>query len=460
MSNSQPTHLQVTRALSNCARAADFQFGEDTALVAVQHMLEQTVDLFRTAGNMGLNLKNIFALGKVYSNSVPVIERLRGMGVTVLESSTPPPGEFYQYFEQDTYRLWRVVVEALASRRIKRVLVLDDGGVCITNVPPEILRRYAVSGVEQTSQGIFRFAEKPPPFAVISWARSAVKLHIGGPIFSQCFVHKLNTKFVGGGVVKGKRLGIIGLGSIGAGVASLTVRQGNEVLFFDPNPKLHIPQSLQSRVRRVDSLEELMVSCDYVFGCSGRDPFKDKWPLDHTPGIKLLSVSGGDQEFGPIIRALRNKPGFEVATDTWNITSEQGPSGALRIGYLGYPYTFVSRALEAVPSWIVQLETGGLLAALVQARLHLDLCETGEEQNRGVHRVSPEAQRFIYELWLREMKERNIDIVEQFGYDPATLNAAQHDRWIIENSEPHPGEHKPVASTEQVVAEVIRRITD
>src|SRR5690349_10644318 len=192
MSYPQPLTLQVTRALLDRARAAQFQFGADTALVAVQHMLLQTVDLFDTAGAMGLDLKNIFALGKVYSNSPPAIEMLRDRGVTVIESTTPAPGEFHSSFERDVQRLWQVTAETLAQRSIKRLLVLDDDGVCITTVPREILHKYAVCGVEQTSQGVFLFEDHPPPFAVISWARSAVKLQIGGPIFSQCFIEKLN----------------------------------------------------------------------------------------------------------------------------------------------------------------------------------------------------------------------------------------------------------------------------
>ena len=176
MSTTHSTPFEVTQALQNCARETGFRFGEDTALVAVQHMLKQTIDLFQTAGRMGLDLKNIFALGKVYSNNSEVIETLRAMGVTVVESVTPPPGEFHRYFELDTERLWRIAAEQLARRRIKRVLVLDDGGVCITSVPPEVLERYALCGVEQTSLGMFLFEVKPPPFAVISWARAAVKL--------------------------------------------------------------------------------------------------------------------------------------------------------------------------------------------------------------------------------------------------------------------------------------------
>ena len=78
------------RVVETC-QAAPFQFGKDTALVAVQHMLDQTVDLFQTVAGMGLSLHNIFALGKVYSNSRPVIETLRQSGVTVIESTLPEP---------------------------------------------------------------------------------------------------------------------------------------------------------------------------------------------------------------------------------------------------------------------------------------------------------------------------------------------------------------------------------
>ena len=261
-------------------------------------------------------------------------------------------------------------------RNIKRILVLDDDGVCITNTPPEVLRQYAICGVEQTSQGMFLFEEQPPPFAVISWARSAVKLQIGGPIFSHCFIDKLNTEFLCGRSIQGKQLGIIGMGSIGRALAKLAVRQGIKVVCYDPVPDVHIPASLQEIITRTYNLEELMLTSDYVAGCSGRNPFKDRWPLNHRPGIKLFSVSTGDQEFGPIIDDLKARPDFAVDPNTWTITSEHGPSGPIQIAYLGYPYTFVSRTPEAVPTQIVQLESGGLLAALIQARIYLQVCET------------------------------------------------------------------------------------
>lgn len=457
MSRSQSSPLEVTQSLLDCARAARFDFGEDTALVAVQHMLQQTVDLFTTVADMGLSVNNMFALGKIYSNSSAVIRTLRDMGVTVVETTVPAPGEFHAYFKQDVDTLWQLTAEALNHRRIKRILVLDDGGVCITRVPPEILQKYEVCGVEQTSAGIVLFAEQPPPCAVISWARSAVKLEIGGPIFSQCFIEKFSTELLGRPLA-GEQLGIIGLGSIGKAVASLAIREGkgNQVLFYDPDPDLHVPFSIREKITRLDTLEELMLHCDYVIGCSGRNPFQGKWPLDHRPGVRLVSASGGDQEFGPIIKDLRDKADFKVAPGTWDITSDYGPSGPIRIAYLGYPYNFVSRFTEAAPTAIVQLETGGLLAGLVQARLHLHLCETGHERNSGIQRMSLEAQRYVYETWLRTMKVRNIDIVERFNYDATTLRAAHHERWFMDHTQPHPGKYfTPPGRLEEVMEQFV-----
>ena len=455
MPHSQIHSLEVTQALFERAKSAFFRFGEDTALVAVQHMLEQTIDLFDNIVDLGLSPQNMFALGKVYSNSLPVIETLRSKGVTVLETTTPEPGKFDETFVQDAEKLWQLAAEKLSGRRIKRVLVLDDGGMCITTAPPELLRRYAMCGVEQTSLGMFLFEKQPPPYAVFSWARAAVKLEIGGQIFSQCLIDRLRNDLRDR---KPEQLGVIGMGSIGRNVANLAVREGRRVLYYDPRELSEINPMLRTRVSAVESLEKLMMRCDDVIGCSGRNPFQNNWPLKHRPGIKLISASGSDQEFGPIINYLKTKPHFHFDPDSWDISSELGPCGPIEIAYLGYPYNFVSRAREAVPTRIVQLETGGLLAALIQARIYLEFCEEGLARNSGIHRVAPAAQKFVYEEWLRVMRDSQIDIVEIFGHDPATLRAAQHEVWLARNSEPHPSTHyAPLRMLEDEMDQVVCR---
>src|SRR5215213_10041720 len=214
MTRLQPL-MEVTGALSDRARNAQFTFGDDTVLVAVQHMLAQTVDLFRALGEIGLNPRNIFALGKIYSNNASVISAIRDLGVTVIESTVPVPGKFDESFEHDIKRLWKVVTQSLESRRIKRIIVLDEGGHCVTNAPPELLQTYLFAGVEQTSRGIFIFEHKPPPFAVFSWARAAVKLQIGGNLFSHLLIERLRDQYLGGKPLRGLEIGIVGLGSIG-----------------------------------------------------------------------------------------------------------------------------------------------------------------------------------------------------------------------------------------------------
>ena len=451
--------LEVTRALSNCAHVADFDFGADTAIVAVQHMLWQTVDLFAAIAGLGVKRENIFALGKVYSNSPIVIGTLRDRGITVVDGNMPVPGQFERYLERDVDRLWEIVARNLAQRDVKRILVLDDGGQCISRVPVEVRHRYEICGVEQTSFGIFLFEQQPPPFAVMAWARTAVKLHIGGPIFSHCLLQKFESRILGGDVFTGANVGIIGLGSIGGALANLLMRQHNNVFFYDPDTELQVPQRLAARSTRVDSIEELMLRSEYVFGCSGRQPFTYRWPVKYRPGIKLFSASGGDQEFGAIINYLRAEADFSVSPRTWDIRSNKGPCGPISIAYLGYPYNFVSRDLEAVPTSVVQLETGGLLAALIQARTYLSLCETGRAENSGIHRISPEAQTFVYQRWLTMMKGREIDLQRVYGYDPALLDAARDRWWFFNSSQPYPSlSYEPHLEAENLMANMIEGV--
>jgi hypothetical protein len=263
-----------------------------------------------------------------------------------------------------------------------------------------------------------------------------VKLQIGGHLFSHCLIDKLRNEFLPRKSLRGLEIGIAGLGSIGRGLANLALREGSRVFFYDPASHCMVPRSLQDRGTRVESLQELMLRCEYLLGASGRNPFEGRWPLAHRPGIKLISASGGDHEFGPIIRDLERRASFKVAPDTWDITSEDGPSGPILIAFMGFPYNFVTRAEAAVPTRIVQLETGGLLTGLIQARTYLTLVEEGYERNAGVHRISPEPQRFAFETWLRAMEDHGIDVREIYGYDPALLESAKRSSWFADHSEP------------------------
>ena len=96
---------------------------------------------------------------------------------------------------------------------------------------------------------------------------------------------------------------------------------------------------------------------------------------------------------------------------------------------------------------------GGLLAGLIQARLCLEL---GEMATKGIHRLSIDAQRFLYKKWCSVMKRDGIDLYQAFGCDPAVLRAAQHESWFTRNTQPHPDDpYQPVTELEAMMRRLL-----
>lgn len=71
-------------------------------------------------------------------------------------------------------------------------------------------------------------------------------------------------KAFAGREVKGKRLGVIGLGAIGALVANAAVDLGMEVYGYDPYVSVGAAWRISSSVRHVTNLDEVLSSCDYL----------------------------------------------------------------------------------------------------------------------------------------------------------------------------------------------------
>jgi len=76
-------------------------------------------------------------------------------------------------------------------------------------------------------------------------------------------VEKEKSKFTGP-EIKGKTLGVIGLGAIGVMVANDAMALGMKVIGFDPYISVDAAWNLSSDVARADSLESLLVKSDYV----------------------------------------------------------------------------------------------------------------------------------------------------------------------------------------------------
>ena len=71
-------------------------------------------------------------------------------------------------------------------------------------------------------------------------------------------------KQFGGCELAGKRVGVVGLGAIGAAVANALIDLGCEVMGYDPYLSINAAWSLDRRIEHVTDLGEMLAHCDFV----------------------------------------------------------------------------------------------------------------------------------------------------------------------------------------------------
>ena len=67
-----------------------------------------------------------------------------------------------------------------------------------------------------------------------------------------------------GGEIKGKKLGVIGLGAIGAEVANAAASLGLEVLGYDPFISVNAAWRLARKIKHITDINEIFRECDYI----------------------------------------------------------------------------------------------------------------------------------------------------------------------------------------------------
>ena len=64
--------------------------------------------------------------------------------------------------------------------------------------------------------------------------------------------------------IKGKRLGVIGLGAIGAMVANTAIYLGMDVYGYDPYISIDTAWKLSREIKHISNVEEIFRDCDYI----------------------------------------------------------------------------------------------------------------------------------------------------------------------------------------------------
>lgn len=378
----------------------------ETAFVFVQHILESNVALIETVIELGASPNLVFAIGKFYSTNQLLAKRLqKELGANYFESSVPDKlGQFENTFRKDIDRLWREVGTRIQNLRIKRVIIVDDGGTAIQQVPQDILRGNRIIGIEQTTFGLRKNSE----FPVIQVASSATKKILESPLICDAILNKLRLRWPSYSDFRQFRFGVVGLGNIGRNLVERLRGQGCKVLAYDK-------KSNHLRYRSADSFEEIVSLTDVIFGCTGKD--LGLIPSSTHESRTFISCSSGDIEFRsmlleasrirPDIKPLRN---FALIFPEYKFTILRG----------GYPINF-DNSKESVPSHEIQLTMGLLLGAILQAFYLRSIASIQIK-------LDPMIQKYVAERWFEYYPDMKKE------YDPHELDTFDDLRQLSDKS--------------------------
>ncbi|MBR5507074.1 MAG: phosphoglycerate dehydrogenase [Clostridia bacterium] len=138
----------------------------------------------------------------------------------------------------------------------------------------------------------------------------------------------------------GKKLGVVGLGAIGAKVANLAIALGMEVMGYDPYISVDAAWGLSSQVKKCNDLKVLVANCDYISmhmplndgtrGIIGEEMFECM-----EKGTRLLNFSRGE-----LVDAKALKTAIEngtIASYVVDFPSEEtlGMENVVNIPHLG-----------------------------------------------------------------------------------------------------------------------------
>ena len=128
-------------------------------------------------------------------------------------------------------------------------------------------------------------------------------------------------KFFKGSELKGKTLGIVGLGAIGSLLAQTANIMGMKIIGFDPYISVDAAWRLPKEVEKADSLETLLANCDYIslhvpLVDSTKNLISSKTLSFLKDGAKIINLSrGGIVNNDDILNSLESGKVSRYVTD-------------------------------------------------------------------------------------------------------------------------------------------------
>lgn len=177
-----------------------------------------------------------------------------------------------------------LVAVARAGAGVNNVPVTDYGrlGIVVFNTPganANAVKELVMAGMLLATRGIL---------AGIDYVQSLTSMTDAAEM-SQ-LLEKEKSRFAGG-EIKGKTLGIVGLGAIGSMVADMALALGMKVVGFDPALSIDAAWRLSNEVTRMENLPALLARSDYIsLHVPAMDATRHMINADALAGIKQGAV--------------------------------------------------------------------------------------------------------------------------------------------------------------------------
>ncbi len=405
----------LERLYEHCPEQIKSVLGQ-VVLVCVQHLLSTTSSLFQSLIKLGVQPSNMFVLGKCHSTSTDIFHEMKGLGINVFGGTTPLKyGTFSLTMEEEVRNMWDEVYKLHKGSSSKKIIIIDDGGKCLTLLPPYFREEHwQVVGIEQTTSGL-----KPKglfEFPLIGVASSAAKKEIESPMIAAAISDRICHAAA---AVNATRYGIVGYGNIGKALSAALYQQGYEVAVFDRSERS--TANSPEHISKKKNIRSLIDDTQFILGCTGQDILPDPDEiLENLIGRKILaSCSSGDYEFNRLLtieqQFIDSRGGKVTNTmqDTELCHSRGNRSPRISILRGGFPVNF-DGSPESVPSTDIQLTRGLLLGAVIQAALYFKNFDSHERSNPVNYKMlDPFIQKMVVNTW-QEQASYKSDLVENF----------------------------------------------
>lgn len=381
----------------------------DYAIVAHTHLLPNNFPFFRHLAHL-VGFGRMFVLEKPYSTVQSTYHDLIKSGCEVVQVRMEPGLPYEHAVQKSLEVLWSKVIEEQRRTGFKKLLVVDDGGDLWLSIPWEALPDVTIGGVEQTQRGISRLtnsSHRIPP--IVNVASSGTKKLVESVFIGESIVTKLQSIEL----LDNKRIGVMGMGSIGAAVVESLEKLGHQPLYYDPSYHQAPPGTPQARL----SIDSLFNDAELIIGTTGTDSLKGV-ALERIHGHKILvSASSADVEFATL---LKMAPPASSPFSTRSVQVHQD----LTINVLngGYPLNF-DRQRDATPSADIVLTRCLMYIGAMQA---VNLLESGEHQSH-IYALDVKSQKKTLERWIQE---------KNASENPAPINIEAIDRIVGTTAQP------------------------